>query len=488
MSRKFYTVLFLLVITEQGIASNYDPQPVWPLCGRITGNPPGGWQPSDGCPEDRFGHAGFTDQPLSSTYGPRPLASENNRYDFHRGMDIATPLNTPIFAIADGIVKSAGGHPSYSDPMIRVRHFRPGETGCNNLGCYNSLYLHVNSWVVAADDVVQKGQLIGYTGASGASGFEHLHFEIRDAPAFDPFSSWSRDAVHPLHILPYELPNNTTISFGPVNTSNPDATSAEVTVISNRYDLVRVELKVFDQNLQRVVQPGNTPDNRGYDVLPSFFDMETANFQYSHKNSSAFPWESFSSGGINECPYHQEHGASYDANVHMDAQSPLNYQQGLFNGIHITTKKYWPNTDYWLKLDFQQLIGPAHCIEAIATFASGDKHASQWGVCDGSEELPPSAPSNLEAVVSATGKGKKQVKTAELTWTDNADNETAYIVERCEQTGKGKSKQCDFSQLGNDLPPDTTSFSDAPGSGTFMYQIRAINSVGPSAFSNVVKI
>lgn len=488
MTKKIFTALFLAVITGPGIANDYDPQPVWPLCGRIMENSPAGWQPSDGCPEERFGNPGFADEPFSSTFGPRPLASEENRYDFHRGMDIATPLNTPIFAIADGIVQSAGDHPSYSDPMIRVRHFRPGETGCNSLGCYNSLYLHVNGWVVAEDDVVQKGQLIGYTGASGASGFEHLHFEIRDAPAFDPFSSWSRDAVHPLGILPYQVPNNTTISFGTVDNSNPDASTAEVTVTSNRYDLVRVEMKVYDQTLQLVEQPGNTPNSLGYDMLPPFFDMESANFQYSHKNSSAFPWDSFSAGGANECPYHQEHGSSYNANVHMDAQYPLDYHEGLFNGIHITTTKYWPNSDYWLKLEFLQLKGPAHCIEAVATFASGDTASSQWGQCEGSEDLPPQAPSDLASQVTTTGKGKNREKTALLTWADNANNETAYIVERCLETGKGKNKQCDFSQLGNNLPPDTKSYNDTPGSGTYKYRVKAINTVGSSSYSNVVKI
>ncbi len=487
MIRTIFTALILTVIFEPVFANDYDPLPVWPLCGRITENPPPGWQPSDGCPEDRFGHTGFSDAPFSSTFGPRPLASEGNRYDFHRGMDIATPLNTPIFAIADGIVQSAGPHPSYSDPMIRLRHFRPGETGCSGPGCYNSLYLHVNGWVVGEDEAVQKGQLIGYTGASGASGFQHLHFEIRDAPGFDPFSSWSRDAVHPLGVLPYDVPNNTSISFGTVDNSNPNAVTAEVTVTSNRYDLVRVEMTVFDQNLQVVEQPGNTPNILGYDVLPPFFDMEAANFQYSHKNSSSFPWASFSAGGVNECPYHQDHGPSYNANVHLDAQHPLDFHQGLFNGVHITTTKYWPNSDYWVKLDFLQLQGPAQCIEATATFASGDTTVSQWGQCDGSEEVPPQAPSNLTAEVTTTGKGKNRQKTAVLAWMDNAVNETAYRVERCLETGKGKNKQCDFSQVGSDLPPDTTSYVDTPGSGTFKYRVKAVNEVGEGV-SNVVKI
>ena len=97
----------------------------------------------------------------------------------------------------------AGNHPSYSDPLVQLRHFRPGETSCDSVGCYHSNYMHVSQALVAEDDVVSKGDLIGYTGAS-ASLFEHLHFEIRNAPAFDTLSRWQRDAINPLGVLPYQ--------------------------------------------------------------------------------------------------------------------------------------------------------------------------------------------------------------------------------------------------------------------------------------------
>jgi len=69
------------------------------------------------------------------------LYSENNRYGFHRGIDIATPNGTPFYAITDGIVMTAGDHPSYSDPLVSVRHFQPGENSCDSGGCYQSQYL-----------------------------------------------------------------------------------------------------------------------------------------------------------------------------------------------------------------------------------------------------------------------------------------------------------------------------------------------------------
>ena len=83
-------------------AQQFDQNAAWPLCGRISENPPAGWVTSDGCPPVRWGNFDYTDLPLASPFGPRPLASENDRYDFHRGIDIATDEGTPVFAIADG--------------------------------------------------------------------------------------------------------------------------------------------------------------------------------------------------------------------------------------------------------------------------------------------------------------------------------------------------------------------------------------------------
>jgi titin len=87
----------------------------------------------------------------------------------------------------------------------------------------------------------------------------------------------------------------------------------------------------------------------------------------------------------------------------------------------------------------------------------------------------PDAPTNLAAaVVSAT-----QV---DLTWTDNAINETGYVVERSDNGGA-------FAAIAN-LPADAVAYSDltvaAPNS--YNYQVAATNSVGPSGYSNQASV
>jgi murein DD-endopeptidase MepM/ murein hydrolase activator NlpD len=411
--------LLLVQVLPQAAAraQQFDQTLAWPLCGRITENAPAGWNESDGCPAERWGDADHSDLSLNSPFGPRPLASENDRYDFHRGIDIATPEGTPVFAIADGIVKIAGDHSSYSDPLVQLRHYRPGHSSCADVGCYHSNYMHLSDAAVDVDETVSKGELIGYTGRS-ASGFAHLHFEVRDAPPDDIFSRWQRDTISPLEVLPYQSPDSAALTFESVDVSDPDNPIARVVVTTSRVDVRRVELFVYDSAYQPVAQPGNQPDAHGYNVNPPWFDMNVWNRQYTHKDSSSVPWESFGAGGENECPYHADHGPNYDAHVHMDRQDPLDFHVGLFNGVRVETQKYNPG-DYRLTLTFNELQGPAHCILGKVQLSAGGEASGQWGDCSG---LSPQADDQSVAT------GEDQPIDITLTGSSPSGGDLTYLV------------------------------------------------------------
>ncbi|MGM0581791.1 MAG: reprolysin-like metallopeptidase [Bacteroidota bacterium] len=85
----------------------------------------------------------------------------------------------------------------------------------------------------------------------------------------------------------------------------------------------------------------------------------------------------------------------------------------------------------------------------------------------------PSAPTNLEITV-------ENDSIAQLTWTDNASNETSYIVQRA-------SGSRSFNQI-SELAADSQTFEDTLSNGTYKYRIAAKNSRGISEFSNEVSI
>jgi murein DD-endopeptidase MepM/ murein hydrolase activator NlpD len=98
---------------------------------------------------------------LTSTFGPRWGKQ-------HKGIDLATPKNTPYHAIADGKVILARAYGGYGN-CIMIQH---GDG-------IVSVYGHSNKILVKEGDTVRAGQPIGLVGDTGYSFGDHLHLEIR---------------------------------------------------------------------------------------------------------------------------------------------------------------------------------------------------------------------------------------------------------------------------------------------------------------------
>ena len=94
----------------------------------------------------------------------------------HKGVDLAAPTGTPIYATADGIVGRADWFSSYG-LFVRIEH------GAN----LETRYAHMSKLAVAAGEQVKKGDIIGYVGSTGRSTGPHLHYEVRiDGVAVNP--------------------------------------------------------------------------------------------------------------------------------------------------------------------------------------------------------------------------------------------------------------------------------------------------------------
>lgn len=112
---------------------------------------------------------------LTSDYGMRTHPVIGGRRN-HKGVDLAAPTGTPVFATADGIVSRADHYNSYG-LYISLQHGAALETR----------YAHLSRLAVAAGQRVNKGEIIGYVGSTGRSTGPHLHYEIRmDGVAVNP--------------------------------------------------------------------------------------------------------------------------------------------------------------------------------------------------------------------------------------------------------------------------------------------------------------
>lgn len=88
--------------------------------------------------------------------------------EFHQGLDIGANMGTPVKAAAAGTVISAGWYGGYGN-YILIDHGGGMSTG----------YGHLSRIDVSNGQQVQRGQLIGAVGSTGASTGPHLHFEVR---------------------------------------------------------------------------------------------------------------------------------------------------------------------------------------------------------------------------------------------------------------------------------------------------------------------
>jgi murein DD-endopeptidase MepM/ murein hydrolase activator NlpD len=107
--------------------------------------------------------------PITSSFGQRedPVLG-NGEGEFHKGLDISSPLGTPIRATGDGMVKSAQMENGYGR-AVTIDHGHGVET----------LYGHMSGFAVMAGQTVVRGQVIGYVGHSGRVTGNHVHYEVR---------------------------------------------------------------------------------------------------------------------------------------------------------------------------------------------------------------------------------------------------------------------------------------------------------------------
>jgi len=87
----------------------------------------------------------------------------------HKGLDIAAPSGTSIFAGASGTVVSAGWNAGGYGYFVMIDHGNG----------YTTLYGHMSKVIAVAGQEVSTGDVIGLVGSTGNSTGNHLHFEVR---------------------------------------------------------------------------------------------------------------------------------------------------------------------------------------------------------------------------------------------------------------------------------------------------------------------
>lgn len=109
--------------------------------------------------------------------------------------DFGLPIGTPVRAAHYGTVRLVKGNSAVG--------------GCNSVYAndanfvivdqgngYESLYLHLSAITVGAGDVVERGDLVGYSGQTGWSCGPHLHFQVQLSPANGGGAGFYNPSIH----------------------------------------------------------------------------------------------------------------------------------------------------------------------------------------------------------------------------------------------------------------------------------------------------
>lgn len=104
---------------------------------------------------------------MASGYGTRrdPIYGTMK---FHTGMDFSAPVGTPVYATADGTVKTSSWQSAYGN-MVEIDH---------GFG-YATRYAHLSKLIARPGQTVHRGDMIGLVGNTGKSTGPHLHYEVR---------------------------------------------------------------------------------------------------------------------------------------------------------------------------------------------------------------------------------------------------------------------------------------------------------------------
>lgn len=224
----------------------------------------------------------------------------------HLAVDIKVPKGTPVYAIANAVVVKASALSTGFGNHLVLRHDEvPAINNPSQKTTYYSGYAHLQSYLVAEGQLVEKGQLIGYSGDSGTGTTPHLHFQIDNESApWHPYWPYTSKEASDAGYSFYEAVNagvgkdkalSTTINplvyiqqnLSSVSTSNTSSSSPDITSsLSNESPNTATPSSTVDElpptsNVE-ASDPVNVASQPVVDVTPVTPDLALLELKYTN--------------------------------------------------------------------------------------------------------------------------------------------------------------------------------------------------------------
>lgn len=108
-----------------------------------------------------------TPQCQNSPFGVQRYHNGQPSGNFHSGIDLRSPLGTPVRAAADGVVR-----------ISKMFRLHGGTIGIDHGQGVATLYIHLSEVKVPEGKRVRRGEIVGLVGSTGFSTGPHLHWAV----------------------------------------------------------------------------------------------------------------------------------------------------------------------------------------------------------------------------------------------------------------------------------------------------------------------
>jgi murein DD-endopeptidase MepM/ murein hydrolase activator NlpD len=201
----------------------------------------------------------------------------------HEGLDIRAPLNSNIYACADGEVYATKTDLDDRHPYgrhVRIRHANG----------YRTVYAHLAKVLVSKGEKVKAKQRIGLSDSTGNSSGSHLHLTLkRDGATLNGFTHYPKDVLDPTPFLLFPGEDATAAAYPwpqakcliGVN-ARPDGSFSKADfdiVDAARLEAVRVGAECSDVDITRLKQ-----------LNPAIFLMSFLHTPFNAKDVSVADW------------------------------------------------------------------------------------------------------------------------------------------------------------------------------------------------------
>jgi hypothetical protein len=134
---------------------------------------------------------------ITQGFGGNPELYVDRGLPGHEGVDIRAPLNSKVYACADGTVDLVQQNDAVHGTWMRIQH----------ADGYSTVYAQLAKTSVGKGQRVQAGQVIGIAGDSGSSSGGHLHLGLAQAGATaNQLTHYPNDIIDPTPFLPFAEP------------------------------------------------------------------------------------------------------------------------------------------------------------------------------------------------------------------------------------------------------------------------------------------